>query len=142
MGASVVASVAAPPVLEPAEHALDLVVLTVKRSVVRDRHLTVGLRRDAGNDAAFVESIAEPVCIVALVAEHRLGLRQDIEHQGRAFVVAHLPRAEQQDQRPSLAIAVRAEFEDDIEKSLEFTNDAIDQSTSEDNKLILQTNIK
>ena len=33
-------------------------------------------------------------------------------------------------------------IEDDIEKSLKFTNDAIKKSTSEDNKIVLQKNIK
>ena len=39
VGASVVSSVDAPPVLEPAEHILDLVALTVEGAVVRDQDL-------------------------------------------------------------------------------------------------------
>ena len=43
MGAAIVASVDAAPVLELAEHVLDLVALTLEGGVVRDGHLAVGL---------------------------------------------------------------------------------------------------
>ena len=74
MGASVVAGVNAPPVLEPAEHVLDLVPLTIEFAVMFDRLLAVGLRRDAGHDAAFGEGPAKPVGVIALVAEQARGL--------------------------------------------------------------------
>jgi len=43
VGASVVAGVDTPPVLEPAEHVLDLVALAVEGLVVVDLSLAVGL---------------------------------------------------------------------------------------------------
>ena len=64
MRAAIVASVDAPPVLEPTEHDLDLVALSVERSIVRDGHLAVALRRNAGGGSALGESVPEPVGII------------------------------------------------------------------------------
>ena len=69
MGASVVTRVDAPPVLEPAEHVLDLVALAIEHAVVFDRYFSIGLGGDAGGDFALCESLAEPVGVVALVGE-------------------------------------------------------------------------
>ncbi len=104
MGATVVAGVDAPPVLEFAEHVFDPVALAVEGGVVRDRHLAVGLRRDAGSDATLGQGMAEPVGIVAPIGEQCLGLGERIDHQRGALVVAHLPFAEQHDQRAALAV--------------------------------------
>jgi len=41
MGALIVAGMNASPVLEPAEHILDLVALSVKRAVMFDRRLAI-----------------------------------------------------------------------------------------------------
>lgn len=49
--------------------------------------------------------MAEPVGIVAPVGEQGLRLGEGIDHQGRPFEVAHLPFAEQHDQRTPLTIA-------------------------------------
>jgi hypothetical protein len=54
------------PILEPAEHVLDLAPLAIKNAVMFDRLLAVGLRRDAGRDAAFGERSAKPVGVIAL----------------------------------------------------------------------------
>jgi len=80
----------APDRLEPSEHVLDAVALSVERAVVRDRDFAVGLGRDAGDNPAFGQRAAEPVGVISPVAEHGLGLRQSVEHQRRALVVAHL----------------------------------------------------
>ena len=42
MCASIIAGVDAAPVLEPAEHVLDLVAFPVERAIVRDRRLAIG----------------------------------------------------------------------------------------------------
>lgn len=42
MGASVVTGVDTSPVLEPAEHVLDLMALAVERPIVSDLYLAVG----------------------------------------------------------------------------------------------------
>ena len=110
MGASVVAGVDAAPVFEFAEHVLDLVALAVEGGVVGDWHFAVGLRRDAGGDAALSQRMAEPVGIVAAVGEQRLGLREGIDHHRSALVIAHLPFAEQHDQRAALAVADRVKL--------------------------------
>jgi hypothetical protein len=105
VGAAVIAGVDAAPVLELAEHVLDLVTLAVECCVVRDGHLSVGLGWDAGGDAALGQCVAEPVGIVAPVGQQGLGLGERIDHQRSALVIAHLPFAQQHDQRTTLAIA-------------------------------------
>ncbi len=67
--------------------------------------LRLAFRGDAGGDAALGESSAKPVRIITLVTEQGLGRGQSIDHQGSALVVAHLPLAEQHDERAALAIA-------------------------------------
>src|SRR5450830_1087377 len=98
------------PVLEPAEHILDFVSLTVEHTVMFDRIFPVGFCRDASCDASLGESLTEPVGVIAFVAEEFLGLRQGRQHQSRAFVVAHLAFAEQHDQRSPVAIAHGMQF--------------------------------
>tara|TARA_E500000318_G_scaffold86349_1_gene82780 strand:- start:31444 stop:31809 length:366 start_codon:yes stop_codon:yes gene_type:complete len=100
MSASIISCVDASPVLEFAEHVLDLVPPTVERGVVRNPDLEVCLRGYAGADFAVGQGGAEPVGIVpvgivALVAEQGLGLREGIEHQRRALVVTRPPFARQ-----------------------------------------------
>src|SRR5664279_2910532 len=102
MGASVVTRVDAPPVLEPAEHVLDLVALAIEPAVVFDRYFSIGLGGDAGGDFALCESLAEPAGVVALVGEEFPRPGQDRQHQCHALVVAHLPLAEQHDEGASL----------------------------------------
>lgn len=81
LGASVVAGVDPAPVLEFAEHVLDLVALTVDGVVVRDGLLAVCLSWNAEGDASLLQSGAEPVGIIAPVGEQRLGSREGIDHQ-------------------------------------------------------------
>jgi len=50
------------------------------------------------------ESLAELVGVIALVAEQLLRGRQRVDHQSRAFEIAHLAFAEQQDDGTSLTI--------------------------------------
>lgn len=64
MGASVVAGVDAPPVLEPAEHVLDLVAPAVERGVVRDRNLAVHFGKGSAEPVGVVE------IIFAALSEH------------------------------------------------------------------------
>jgi hypothetical protein len=51
----------APPIFEPAERVFDLVPLAIENAVMLDQFFAVGLRRDAGLDVAFGESLAKPV---------------------------------------------------------------------------------
>ena len=90
VGASVIAGVDAPSLLQSAEHVFDLVALAVERLVVLDLDLAIGLRRDAGRDSSCDQGLAEPVGVVAFVAEQRLGLGEGVDHQGRTLVIAHL----------------------------------------------------
>lgn len=110
MGASIVAGVDASPVLEPTEHDLDLVALAVERPVMRDVDRAVSPGWNARGDTSLRQSRAEPVGVVALVGQHRLGGRKSVQHQGRAFVIAHLAFAEQQDERSPLPVADSVEL--------------------------------
>jgi hypothetical protein len=73
VGAAIVAGVDASPVLEPTEHILDLVALAVERLVMWDRRFAVGLGRDASCDVESGQGVAEPVGVIAFVAEKRFG---------------------------------------------------------------------
>ena len=79
MGAAVIAGVDAAPVLEPAEHVLDLVATAVEDGVVWDRHVWVGFGRDGG-DAAIGQRSAEPVGVAAFVTERGCGFRESINY--------------------------------------------------------------
>ena len=72
VGASIVAGVYAPPVLEPSEHVLDSVPLAIEFAVMVDGLLAIGSGRDAGRDAAFGEGFSEPVGVIAFVAQNSL----------------------------------------------------------------------
>ena len=100
----------ASPVLQFSEHVLDLVTLAVDCCIVRDGHLSVGLRWDAGGDAPFGQCVTEPVGIITPIGEQCLGPGGRTNHQRGALVVAHLPFAEQHDQRAAPAVADRVEL--------------------------------
>ena len=78
------------PVFKPAKHFLYLVAVSVKRPVAGDRHLAIDLRQYAGREALCGQDASKPVGVIATIAEHRRRLRQGVEHQRRALVVAHL----------------------------------------------------
>ena len=78
MGAAVIAGMDASPVLEfPlefSEHVLDLVAAPVEHPVEGRRVFPVGFWQYAGGDAARNERLAEPVCVMSLVAQQRFSL--------------------------------------------------------------------
>ena len=78
------------PAFKPAKHFLYVLALSVKRPVVGDRHLAIGLRQYAGREALCGQGASKPGGVIAAIAEHRRGLRRGVEHQRRAVVVAHL----------------------------------------------------
>jgi hypothetical protein len=104
MCASVIAGVDAPLVFEAPEHVFNFMLLPIKFSIVADRYFAIRSTRDAGGDAALIESFAEPVGIVSSVAEQFFCFWQRAQYQCRAFVVAHLPFAQHENDRPPLAI--------------------------------------
>ena len=107
VGTAVIAGVDASPVLDFGKQVLDQVALFVDRLVVVILHLPVGFWRDAGGDSARGQGGAEPVAVIALVAQQFLGIRVGIEQQNRAFVVAHLTFGQQHHDRATFAIADR-----------------------------------
>ena len=105
MGASIIAGVDASPVLETTKHVFDLVPLPIEVLVVIDLYSAVGSRWDAGGYAARCQGFAEPVGVVTPVAQQHFRFWQRVDHQSRAFVVAHLPFAEQHHQGAALFVA-------------------------------------
>ena len=105
MGATVVTSGDAAPVLKLGEHVLDLVTLPVENFIVSDGFLAAPSWRNAGLDTPVNKRLAEPVAVVAPVGDERFGLRQGIEDQPRALVIAHLAFGEEHDERLSHAVA-------------------------------------
>ena len=65
----------------------------------------IGTFWDTGGDPAIGQRDAEPVGIIALIAEQYLGVRLGVDHQRRTFEIAHLTFAQQHDQWSALAIA-------------------------------------
>jgi hypothetical protein len=86
VGAAIVASVDAPPILEPAEHVLDTMTLAIEGSVVRDLDFAVGFEWDARRDPACCQGLAEPVGIVTSIAQQGFGLGERVNHERRALV--------------------------------------------------------
>jgi hypothetical protein len=109
-GAAIVAGMDAPPVLEAPEHDLDLVAGLVEGSVVGDRLDSVRLGRDTGRNAAGDERRAQPVGVIALVADKSPGVRQTVEDQCGTLVIACLAFRQGQDERPTLVIANRVQL--------------------------------
>ena len=56
------------------------------------------------------ERLAEPVGVVAAVAEQHRGLGHSFEHEGRALVVAHLAFGEQHDAGPATVVTDRVQL--------------------------------
>jgi len=72
MGTAVVSGGDTAPILEFAEHILDLVSLTIQGLVIGDRLASVALWWDAGPDPALDEARPEPVGVIALVSQQVL----------------------------------------------------------------------
>lgn len=68
------------------------------------RSFLIGTFWDTGGDPAIGQRDAEPVGIIALIAEQYLGVRLGVDHQRRTFKVARLAIAEQHAQWPPLTI--------------------------------------
>ena len=105
MGASVVAHGDAPPVLEAAEHDLDLVALTVEDLVVKELRAAARHGRDAGGDASLRQAGSEAVAVVTAVGEQDRGGRQVRQKQGGADMVAALALGEEHQHGPALLVA-------------------------------------
>jgi hypothetical protein len=110
VGASVVPGGDAAPVLELGEHVLDPVALLVERLVIGQRDFPAFGGGDAGLAAPFGESVPEPIAVVAAIGKERLGWRQGIEDQPRAFVIAQLAFGEQQNEGRAFAVADSVEL--------------------------------
>ena len=110
MRAAIIAGVDASPVLDFGEEVLDQVALFVDRFVVVILHLAVGLWRDARGDAARGQRGAEPVAVIALVAQQFLGAWQCIEQQNSALVVTHLALGEHHHDGAAFTVAHRMQL--------------------------------
>ena len=73
MCASVVAGMDAAPILEPAEHVLDLMARAIERLVVGDWHLSASGRGDTGRNILVEQSRSEPVAVIAAIGDQTGG---------------------------------------------------------------------
>ena len=108
--AAIVAGGNAAPVFQAPEHVLDPVPLAIEHLVVCDRHFAAPGRRNAGLDALSDKSGSEPVAVIAPVGDQACGLWEGVENEARAFVIAHLTFAQEQDDRLALTIANSVEL--------------------------------
>ena len=110
VAAPIVSGGDAPPVLQSSEEAFYEIALLVEFLVVLDGFLAVRAPRYAGLDVAFSQCIAEFVAVIALVANETVCLRQVVQNEVCAGVIADLAFCEQQDQRLAIFVANRMEF--------------------------------
>ena len=75
MSTSIVSGVDAPPVFEARKHVLDPVALPVEGSIVAMLDAMLGMRWNAGRDAAFNERLAEGRRTVGSIGQHGAGSR-------------------------------------------------------------------
>ncbi len=94
----------APPVLEAAEHDLDAAAAPVAALVVSDRLIARSATWDARLDALDLESVSEPIGVVAAVAEKPLRLGQVVEQRRRTCVVADLAGGHEEAQRAAVRV--------------------------------------
>ena len=99
MCASVIAGVDAPPILELSEHVLDFMAVSIEATVIWNLDFAVGFRGDTGLNSTVSKGGAEPICVISLVAQKLPGFWNCGQHQCRPFEVAHLPFAQEHDQR-------------------------------------------
>ena len=104
MSASVVSGCDASPVLDPAEHVLDAMALSIEVLVVFGRVVSFGTGWDAGRNAFFFQGIAEPVGVIAAIREQFLCAGQSFDQVARALVVTGLAGGQQEQQGPTQAI--------------------------------------
>ena len=90
MCASVISGCDPPPVLELAEHVLDIVALFVEGGVVFDLALAVFLWRDTKLNALAQQGLSEPVGVIT-IRKKVFSRRQRFDNQSRAFEITHLP---------------------------------------------------
>ena len=74
MGTAIIPHGNPTPILDPPEHALDVVALFVEGFVVATPRRSVFPRRNAGCDALLPEGGDEPVGIIATVGDQVFGL--------------------------------------------------------------------
>jgi len=90
MGAAVVAHGDTAPVLEAAEHVLNLVPPAISRLVARDRHFPALRGRNAWLDASFDQIVPEAIAVVTAIADQEAYGGQAWQQRGSALVVTHL----------------------------------------------------
>ena len=99
MCASVIAGVDAQPILELSKHVLDFIAAPVEATVKWNLDFAVGFRGNTGLNSTISKGGAEPICVISLVAQKLPGFWNCGQHQRRTFEVAHLPFAQEHDQR-------------------------------------------
>ena len=99
MCASIIAGVDTAPILKLSEHVLDFMAVPVEATVILNLDFAVGFRGNTGLNSTVSKGGAEPICVISLIAQKLPGFWDCGQHQCRPFEVAHLPFAQEHDQR-------------------------------------------
>ena len=92
------------PVLDAAEHNLDAVSAFLAALVIFDGFVAGFSARDAGRDTLLLQSIAEPVGIIATISEQPLGFGKLVEQSGGTDIIADLACGHEEAERAPLRI--------------------------------------
>jgi len=103
--APVIAGGDASPVFEAAEHDLHAAAASVSALVVPDRLVAGPPTWDAGLDAFGLQSVPEPVGIIAAVTEQPLRFWHLVQQGRRAGIIADLARGHEEAERAAVGIA-------------------------------------
>jgi hypothetical protein len=90
VGAPVVSRVDAAPVLETSEEVFDFIALPIQDAIIAMLNLVLGMRRNAGGDAALDKRVAEPDRAVGSICEQAMGGGQRLDHSHSCLMVAGL----------------------------------------------------
>ena len=107
MGAAIITHCDATPIFEPSEGVLIFVTFFVEAPCRSHAGSCGSFSAECTARHLFDQSLAEPIAVIAPIAGQRSGLRQGVEHEPCAFMIAYLPFAQQQDQRLAVAIGDR-----------------------------------
>lgn len=102
--ASVIAGRAAPPILEPAEHYLNLVAPFVSAFVVFDGSLALLPARDTRAYPFILQRFSEPVSVMTAIPQQPFDVRRTTEQRPCADVIADLSDRDEQVDRSSQTV--------------------------------------
>ena len=99
-----------PPILEPAKHDLDFMTFFIHLFVIINWLFAILSRWNTRTNASCKQCLAKPCRIIATIRQKLFGPGQGIQQHGRALVIAHLTRREQETHGLARSIAHCMQF--------------------------------